>query len=603
MQKERLGARIQSWSMAALLASAMAGLVGLALATVMAIQFGAGREAAADLFRSKAELLVELVASRVREELDPAAAQVAFIAGLLSRPDADDSRTRVIDLLTGALGGADNIQRLAFLSAQERVAIVVDRSGSGAEVWIRNLADEPAALAGIEAGRRSIDAHWGEFLFTPRFVGPAINRRQSVWREGRYIGVVTAFVSLPRLSSAIEESDVGAYAGTPFVLYGDNAVLAHPRLRTGFLGLTPENPLPHLNELGDSVLVHIWAERARTPMVREIGAGHLVRIDGTGYIFLHKTLTQYGAVPWTVGAYFRARDVADGIGTLVYATAAGLGVLVLSLVAAVLVARRIARPTQRFAEAAAQLATLDFDRAQSLPRSRIRELDEQALAFNRLLGALRWFEAYVPRKLVRQLAQAGATSDLPSQTREVTVLFSDIVGFTTRAQNLSPAETAALLNRHFAVAIDAIEATGGTVDKFMGDGIMAFWGAPEPLANHALPALAAARAIAASAAACDVRLRLGLHSGPVVAGNVGSAKRLNYTVLGDTVNTAQRIEALGHDLMAQHARTCVLASAATLAAAGGAADFEQAGDFTLRGRNEPVSIFRLRADAGAPPAP
>jgi adenylate cyclase len=588
--------------MAALLVSAMAGLVGLALATVMAIQFSAGREAATGLFQSKAELLVELVASRVREELDPAASQVAFIAGLLARPDADDSRTRVIDLLTGAVGGTDNIQRLAFLSAAERVAIVVDRAGSGAEVWIRDLADEPTALAGLEAGRQLIDARWGEFLFTPRFTGPAVNRRQSVWREGRYIGLVTAFVSLPRLSSAIEDSAVGDYAGTPFVLYGENEVLAHPRLRTAFAGLTPEHPLPSLAELGDPVLARIWAERANSPLLRAIGTGHIVRIDGTNYIFLHKTLTQYGAVPWTVGAYFRAQDVADNLRTLVFATAAGLGVLVLSLIAAVLVARRIAKPTQRFAEAAGQLATLDFDHAQSLPRSRIRELDDQALAFNRLLAALRWFEAYVPRKLVRQLAQAGLQGELPSQTRDVTVLFSDIVGFTTRAQNMSPADTAALLNRHFAVAIDAIEATGGTVDKFMGDGIMAFWGAPEPLENHARAALAAARAIAASAVGCDVRLRLGLHSGPVVAGNVGSAKRLNYTILGDTVNAAQRIESLGHSLMLKDAQTCVLASATTIEAAGGAADFDQAGEFMLRGRHASVSIFRLRADGAVPPA-
>ncbi|MFN7193104.1 MAG: adenylate/guanylate cyclase domain-containing protein, partial [Rhodospirillales bacterium] len=268
-------------------------------------------------------------------------------------------------------------------------------------------------------------------------------------------------------------------------------------------------------------------------------------------------------VPWTVGAHFPARDIAGNLRSLALAAFAGLGVLGLAVVAAFLLARRLAQPTQRSAAAAAQLAELEFGRAQALPASSIRELDDQAEAFNRLIAALRWFEAYVPRKLVRVLARDRDGTGIASQTREVTVMFSDIVGFTTRSQNMTPAETATLLNNHFALAIAAIEASGGTVDKFMGDGIMAFWGAPETLPNHAKAALAAARAIAASADQADVRLRLGLHTGLVVAGNVGSSLRLNYTILGDTVNAAHRIEELGHTLMQDGETALVLASEAT----------------------------------------
>jgi len=588
--------------MAALLAVSMASLVGLALVVVLAIQFVVGGRTTGELLRAKVELLVELVSSRVREQMDPAALQLSFIAEMLAHPDAHFSRERIADLMTGALSGAPNVMRMAFIGTDGGAAIV-DRGYDGAEISLPDLAANPAVQAALAAARARSGGWWGEFVFAPGVQGPAVNRRHAVWRGGTFVGVLGALVPLRELSSTIGQSTVDQYGGTPFILYGDSEVLGHRRLLARFDGLTPARPLPTVAEIGDPVLAQIWDRKLTTPLLRNTGIAHSVSIDGDIYHFLHKALPEFGDVPWTVGAYFRAEDLTGSMRNIALAGIGGLGVVALALIAAFLLAKRLALPTQRFAQTAAQLATLDFDRAQSLPSSRIRELDEQAQAFNRLLGALRWFEAYVPRKLVRQLAQAGTQSDLPSQTREVTVLFSDIVGFTTRAQNLSPAETAALLNRHFAVAIDAIEATGGTVDKFMGDGIMAFWGAPDPLENHARAALAAARAIAASAAACDVRLRLGLHSGPVVAGNVGSAKRLNYTVLGDTVNAAQRIESLGHSLMPPDARTCVLASAATVEAAGGAVDFERAGEFMLRGRNEPVSIFRLRADAGVPPAP
>jgi adenylate cyclase len=351
------------------------------------------------------------------------------------------------------------------------------------------------------------------------------------------------------------------------------------------------------------VLANMWTERNDAPLLRDSENSHMIEHRNERYLFLYRQLNDFGDVPWIVGAHFPARDIAGNLRSLALAAFAGLGVLGLAVVAAFLLARRLALPTQRSAAAAAQLAELDFDRAQALPASRIREVDEQAAAFNRLIAALRWFEAYVPRKLVRVLARDRDGTGIASQTREVTVMFSDIVGFTTRSQNMTPTETAALLNNHFALAIAAIEASGGTVDKFMGDGIMAFWGAPEPLPNHAMAALAAARAIAASAGQADVRLRLGLHTGLVVAGNVGSSLRLNYTILGDTVNAAHRIEELGHTLMQDCDTALVLASEATYAAAGAPADFDLAGEFTLRGRAERVSIYRLRADAGAPRAP
>ena len=599
MELQGLGRKGRRYGIAAVLASTMVGLVGLAVALVLAIQFFVAGSAATALFRANGNQLVERMADRVRAELDPAAAQLAFVAELLAQPNAAYDEGRIADLLTGALSGTDSIERLIFISADYR-AVVIDRGEAAPERRIVDVRGDPAAVAGIAEGRGFKGGRWGELLFLPRQAGPAVNRRQSVWAGDRLVGVLAAIIPLGNMAAIVARSAAAEYAGTPFILYGDAAVLAHARMPQALASLSPEHPLPSLAEIGDPVLANMWTERNDAPLLRDSENSHMIEHQNERYLFLYRRLTDFGDVPWTVGAHFPARDIAGNLRSLALAAFAGLGVLGLAVVAAFLLARRLAQPTQRSAAAAAQLAELDFGRAQALPASSIRELDDQAEAFNRLIAALRWFEAYVPRKLVRVLARDRDGTGIASQTREVTVMFSDIVGFTTRSQNMTPAETATLLNNHFALAIAAIEASGGTVDKFMGDGIMAFWGAPEPLSNHAKAALAAARAIAASADQADVRLRLGLHTGLVVAGNVGSSLRLNYTILGDTVNAAHRIEELGHTLMRDGETALVLASEATYAAAGAPDDFDLAGEFTLRGRAERVSIYRLRADADAP---
>ena len=175
-----------------------------------------------------------------------------------------------------------------------------------------------------------------------------------------------------------------------------------------------------------------------------------------------------------------------------------------------------------------------------------------------MLRGLRWFEVYVPRALVERLMGLGTAGTLASVEREVTVMFTDIAGFTAFSEGRPAAEVAQFLNRHFAMVSESIEATGGTVDKFIGDGVMAFWGAPEAQPDHAERAARAALAIAQAlridnearraAGEVPVRLRLGLHTGPVTVGNIGAPGRMNYTIIGDTVNAAQRVEALGKDL-------------------------------------------------------
>ncbi|MEE8544489.1 MAG: adenylate/guanylate cyclase domain-containing protein [Alphaproteobacteria bacterium] len=277
--------------------------------------------------------------------------------------------------------------------------------------------------------------------------------------------------------------------------------------------------------------------------------------------------------------------------------------MLLSTLAAVLLAHHIARPITRLAGAASHIGRLEISEVSELPPSRFRELDEQATAFNTMLRALRWFETYVPRTLVRRLVQRGGAAQVDSVERELTVMFTDIAGFTSLSEGRPAEQVAAFLNEHFALIAAEVEAEGGTVDKFIGDSVMAFWGAPEAQADHALRACRAVRAIAAAQAAANQRrrargeppvgLRIGLHSGPVTVGNIGAPGRMNYTIVGDTVNVGQRLEQLGKEVLGSGAEVVALVSAATAAAVAGEIELAPAGSHRLPGRKESIEVFRL----------
>ena len=212
-------------------------------------------------------------------------------------------------------------------------------------------------------------------------------------------------------------------------------------------------------------------------------------------------------------------------------------------------------------------------------------------------NGLAWFETYVPRRLVGQLMANPSPDVVASRQIEVTVLFTDIVGFSRLAEQLDAAHAASLLNQHFELLAGCVGETDGTVDKFLGDGMMAFWGAPVPQPDHAARAVRAALLIRDRLRAIDgfppLRLRLGLHTGPALVGNIGARDRLNYTLVGDTVNVTQRLEQLGKEI-APDDTIVILASAATAAHASGLCEVEALGPRQLRGRDETVEVFRLR---------
>ena len=208
--------------------------------------------------------------------------------------------------------------------------------------------------------------------------------------------------------------------------------------------------------------------------------------------------------------------------------------------------------------------------------------------------AVALFSRFVNPHVVRQLIERGGIEGA-GQTREVTLLFSDIRGFTTLSETRRPEEVVALLNRYFTLQVDVVFRHGGSLDKFIGDAIMALWGAPLDDAEHARNAVACALEMADTLhsfkrelgeAGTDFDVGIGIHSGPAVVGLIGSDKRREYTAIGDTVNLASRIEGI-----TKEAKRRILVSRDTMEKCRSAFDFEFAGSYKVKGRNQTVDLF------------
>ncbi|MTW04394.1 CHASE2 domain-containing protein [Duganella ginsengisoli] len=207
--------------------------------------------------------------------------------------------------------------------------------------------------------------------------------------------------------------------------------------------------------------------------------------------------------------------------------------------------------------------------------------------------AVQMFSRFVNPHVVQQLVQYGDIAR-GGEARDISVLFSDIRGFTTLSENRSPQEVVALLNRYFTLQVEVVFRHGGSLDKFIGDCIMAFWGAPLDDPDHARHAVEAALEMAEvlqrfkkemDATELDFDVGIGIHSGPAVVGLIGSDQRREYTAIGDTVNLASRIEGLTKGV------TRILVSSDTVERCGDAFEFTPFGAFDVKGREQQVSLF------------
>ena len=234
-------------------------------------------------------------------------------------------------------------------------------------------------------------------------------------------------------------------------------------------------------------------------------------------------------------------------------------------------------------------------------RSVIREIDDLGRSVSTMRTVTETFSHFVPRRLVEKLIETGTPLQLGGTRREVTLLFSDVVNFTEITEKADPAQVMKYTSRYFAAMSREIMAHAGTVDKYIGDAIMAIWNAPADDPDHAANACAAALALQRANDRLNAEFeregwpayltRIGLHSGEAVVGNIGSEDRMNYTALGATVNLAARLEGLNKNY-----GTLILVSSALKQRAGPGFCFRSVDRIKPKGFAETFDIYELRGD-------
>ncbi len=595
--------KVGPWSIASALSVAIGGLVFVAVLVVLTTQLISNRASVLELVRDNIQQAFESIETALEDHLSPVADQVEFLGRLIDSGRYQlDERGRLQDLFTGALAATPQIDGIFLTEPDLRFLGVGQTSQGEIKILTKSRLDPARRRAMSESVEASDGARWYELVNVDGRT--FLNLRRPLRRDGEYLGFLVAVVSMAELSQMM--ADFGdAHDETAFILHGEGSVLAHPALVSPHPDLSEQQPVVAIDRVGDLVLSALPEGRVMPDMadLENYGIEILhVDIGDQAYMVGTKRMDRYGPVPWHLGAWVPMDNLMDTMRPLHIAALTGLAIAVLAVVLAIVLGRLLARPIRRVAAESAKVGLFDLEHVERLPSSAISELNDQATAFNAMLAGLQSFSRYVPRRLVMRLIQSGAGDELESGERELTVMFTDIVGFTAMSEQLPASDVADFLNQHFTLLATCVEAEEGTIDKFIGDALMAFWGAPEAQDDHAQRACRAAQAIAVAVAAdnaeraaaglAPIRVRIGVHGGPVVVGNIGAPGRINYTIVGDTVNTCQRLESLGRNIDTDDAVT-ILVSEATARAVETDFVLEPAGSYEVKGRTEQVQAFRL----------
>lgn len=269
-------------------------------------------------------------------------------------------------------------------------------------------------------------------------------------------------------------------------------------------------------------------------------------------------------------------------------------------ISAYFVSRSLLRPIGVLSRAMTRVAEGDLE--VRVPVTSNDEVGELTGRFNAMIEGLRereqlreTFGRYVDESVAATILRRQGQGARSGETGEATILFSDIAGFTTIAEYLSPAELVGALNDYLETVLAPIREHGGVVHTFIGDGLFASFNMPLTCEGHATAAVRAALDIQRAVGSrtfgdqgVALATRIGISTGPVIGGDIGAGKRMNFTLLGDTVNLAARLEELN-----KHYGTRILVSHSTHDACGEAFRFDSLGSVTVRGRSESVAIFSV----------
>lgn len=411
----------------------------------------------------------------------------------------------------------------------------------------RKILLDPRIRPWYRDAREKMTTVWTDIYIFASSGKPGITASTPVLdKTGRFLGVAAADITLDELSRFLQRLKISEH-GLVFIMDEKKQLVAFPeedravQVKDG--KIVPVRAV-ELNQAWITVAVRRFEDTGEQRFTFES--------DGRRNLAYFSPFPSTFGKAWTIVALAPEDDFLGPIQRTHRMTLLMSAVFLLIAVGCgLLFARTLSRPLEQLTREVGKIRQFDLSGKVAIS-TYINEILILSNAVRSMKNGLQAFRRYVPATLVRQLIESGEEVRPGGKERELTLFFADIEGFTAISEQIPPKELMINLSAYLDVMHRVISAEQGTVDKFIGDGVMAFWGAPLSNEAHAVCACRAAlqcrRALAelneqwAAEGKIPFHTRIGLHTGFTIVGNMGTEERLNYTVLGDTVNLASRLE-------------------------------------------------------------
>lgn len=434
-------------------------------------------------------------------------------------------------------------------------------SGETLERWF--LRDEDYRLKSVEDKKTTYDprqrpwylsttaamkVNWSDIYIFKTVKRPGLTATFPVLRDGKLTAVVAADISLASISEFLARQSVSEHG---FILIVDerNEVVAFGD-QEKTVQATADGKGLRTSRVSDLGLG--WLEQALDARQKSGNHRSVIKAGADNFIVSTTMLPEGYGNGWKVVVALPESDVLQRVNrTMKQSLAISLVILAAAIIFVLLLARHISIPLVQLARETGKIKDFDLEGIHGV-NSRIHEVAMMSDAVLSMRSGLQAFRQYVPADLVRQLIASGNEALPGGKEVEITLFFSDIANFTSITETLPARELMIDVSEYFEVMTEPISRQRGTVDKFIGDAVMAFWGAPIANEQHAVSACRAALQSQEAIQQLNERrlamgnpafyTRIGIHTGFTIVGNMGSRDRLNYTALGDNVNLASRLE-------------------------------------------------------------
>ncbi|MFD2263153.1 adenylate/guanylate cyclase domain-containing protein [Lacibacterium aquatile] len=601
---------IPTFRITRLLALVFGGLTALSIITVLWMSLHELRQRTISLANERADQILARVADTVNDIIMPVDRHMRpTVERIAEHRIEPTSRRQLESFLNATLDQLPQLAGVSFVFPDGRMTRMANNDRT---LVTENMAKYDQSLRDIRTDRSS-EPQWLTPVWSPIGDQAVVPVRYPIYDEtDRFLGAIVAVLKVSQVSNEFARlSQITGHSA--FILYDRQYVLAHPYLASMMQHRSNDLPLPKVDELGDPVLAQIWtgSNKQRGPLspiaLSGDGTAQSLTVDGADYLFLYRDVQMAGGQIWTLGTYIPGTPVDQEISQMRMMGVAGLIILLVSVGLALLLGKLIGGPIMKFAAAAETVRKGRLGGLPPIKRSHILEFDQAGKAFNHMVKGLQererirdLFGRYVPHEVVESLIHEPSRLILGGERREISLLFTDISGFTALSEAYPPERIIPLLNSYFEEVCRIIAENGGIVVDFIGDAVFAIFGAPETLPNHAKAALDTARAIDSFALAYAEQARrdgmpmgytrIGVHTGVATVGNFGSQERMKYGAAGDVVNTASRLEGAN-----KYLGTRIIVSGATAAAVDDV-NLRPIGHLALLGRAEPVEAWELVDD-------